>query len=139
MTFVPKHYNIKMIEKASFQTKEGLSIIRISEINFIEAEVKGCFLHKVDETKIELSESLRSVKTKLPMETFHQIHRSIIANMNQAKEYQKVRKILCFENGEKVNVADSEHAVVSTYFNKKNEVPVEEKPKQLIGFRFAAD
>jgi len=69
--------------------KDGHSLtkVRLSEIKYIEAHDKYCFIHTLDK-KYMIKERLKNIADQLPNHSFLQVHRSYIINLEAIDDIQ---------------------------------------------------
>lgn len=77
----------------------SLKKVRLSDIRFVEAYDKYCYIHTPDK-KYMLKERLKNIATRLPRQRFIQIHRSFIINLEAIDDIQLHRNIVIIDHKE---------------------------------------
>lgn len=78
----------------SIKTGYKISLVRISDIVFIESEGEYVRLHLADGTRIMTLFRLKNMEAALPRDTFMRTHRSYIVNLTRISGYVKGRVYL---------------------------------------------
>lgn len=87
--------------KADYKT----SLIRISDIVYLESEGEYVRLHLADHSTITTLFRLKNMEAALPSESFMRVHRSYIINLHRIKSYVKGR--VFFSDNEYVPIGEN--------------------------------
>ena len=74
--------------------KDKVSLVKISDIVYLESEGEYVRMHLADGTTITTLFRLKNMETALPSESFMRVHRSYIVNLRTIKAYVKGRIFL---------------------------------------------
>ncbi|MBQ0081435.1 MAG: response regulator transcription factor [Alistipes sp.] len=86
-------------EYISVKTDYKVSLIKLSDIMFIESEGEYVRMHLSDKRKIVTLFRLKNMETVLPADTFMRIHRSYIINVRYILGYSKNRVFINDDDG----------------------------------------
>lgn len=81
-------------EYISVKADYKVSLVKISEIVYLESEGEYVRLHLADGSTITTLFRLKNMETALPSDSFMRVHRSYIANLRRIKAYVKGRIFL---------------------------------------------
>lgn len=81
-------------EYLSVKADYKVSLVRISDIVYIESEGEYVRLHLADKTTLTTLFRLKNMEAALPGDSFMRVHRSYIVNLRQIKGYVKGRIFL---------------------------------------------
>jgi two-component system LytT family response regulator len=75
--------------KISISTQDGLKLIPVAEIVYVEADSNYSEFHMINKTKVVSSKSLIVYEEMLQNQNFLRTHKSYLVNMKHIVEYQK--------------------------------------------------
>ena len=81
----------KDTEYISVKADYKVSLVKISEIIYLESEGEYVRMHLADGTSITTLFRLKNMETALPAEHFMRIHRSYIVNLDYIRSYVRGR------------------------------------------------
>ena len=81
-------------EYISVKADYKVSLVKISDIVYLESEGEYVRMHLADGTTITTLFRLKNMETALPSESFMRVHRSYIVNLRTIKAYVKGRIFL---------------------------------------------
>lgn len=99
--------------KADYKT----SLIRISEIVYIESEGEYVRLHLEDRTTVTTLFRLKNMEAALPADLFMRVHRSYIINLQRIRGYAKGRVFLGEGGGEYVPIGENYREAFQRYID----------------------
>lgn len=100
-------------EYISVKADYKVSLVKISDIVYIESEGEYVRLHLVDGTKITTLFRLKNMETSMPSTMFMRVHRSYIVNLRYVKSYIKGRVFL--REGEYIPIGENYKEAFQTY------------------------
>lgn len=104
-------------EYISVKADYKVSLIKISEIIYLESEGEYVRMHLADSTTITTLFRLKNMETALPADMFMRVHRSYIVNLNCIKAYIKGRMYL--SDTEYVPIGENYKDAFQSYIDKK--------------------
>ena len=87
-------YSEYAVEYISVKADYKVSLVKISDIVYLESEGEYVRMHLADGTTITTLFRLKNMETALPSESFMRVHRSYIVNLRTIKAYVKGRIFL---------------------------------------------
>ena len=103
-------------EYISVKADYKVSLVRISDIVYIESEGEYVRMHLADGSAITTLFRLKNMETALPAETFMRVHRSYIVNLRAIRSYIKGRIYL--NETEYVPIGEMYKEAFQTYVKK---------------------
>lgn len=108
-------------EYISVKADYKVSLVKISNIVYIESEGEYVRLHLTDNTNITTLFRLKNMEAALPAETFMRVHRSYIVNLDCIKAYVKGR----------VYLSDTEYLPIGELYKEAFQSYIERRFKNL--------
>ncbi|MEG1622160.1 MAG: LytTR family DNA-binding domain-containing protein [Alistipes sp.] len=103
-------------EYISIKADYKVSLIKISDIVYLESEGEYVRIHLVDNTAIMTLFRLKNMETALPPETFMRVHRSYIINLKYITSYVKGR--VFFSENEYIPIGDNYKELFQQYIDR---------------------
>lgn len=105
-TFINNLSNdMEVNKKVIFPTKNGYSILKMSDIVFCKAEVNYSTIYTKENTSITIVSTLKNLEEMLPSKIFFRCHKSFLVNLDFIKTYDKHRDKIILENGKEIDIA----------------------------------
>ena len=109
-------YNNALDEYISVKADYKVSLVKISDIVYLESEGEYVRMHLADGTTITTLFRLKNMETALPSESFMRVHRSYIVNLRTIKAYVKGRIFL--NDTEYVPIGENYKEAFQAYIDK---------------------
>lgn len=87
--------------KISFSTLDGLEIVDVTKIEYVQAEGEYCRLHLSDQSELLVSKKLGTVEDRLKSHAFYRVHKSFLVNLKQTQKFIKANNGTLVMNSEK--------------------------------------
>lgn len=108
-------------EYLSVKADHKVSLIRLSEIVYLESEGEYVRMHLADNTTITPLFRLKNMETALPSDRFMRVHRSYIVNLDYIRAYVKGR----------VYLSDTEYVPIGELYKESFQLYIEKKFRNL--------
>lgn len=96
----------KRISRIALQKTQGVDLVEIKEISYLEADVNYTRFHLANGRKIVACNTLRHFEQILELEGFFRVHRSYLINMEHLQAYQQSPATeAVLKNGTRVEVS----------------------------------
>lgn len=103
-------------EYISVKADYKVSLVKISDIVYLESEGEYVRMHLADNTTITTLFRLKNMEAALPAETFMRVHRSYIVNLRYIKSYVKGRIFL--SDSEYIPIGENYKEAFQGYIDK---------------------
>lgn len=110
---ITQHNDPTSIKKIVLPASDGLSIVEISDIVYLEADSSYTTFHLIDKKKVIVAKTMKEYDDMLSSHGFVRIHNSFLININHLKDYHR-------GEGGTVKMSDNTHLDVSR--RKKEEL-----------------